>query len=69
MLPLDIACVTRLSSEVRLIKTYLRNQLGETTLGSLLQTSTESTIGFDDDEYEYFVHKLKRLNLQMRMKL
>ena len=67
--PLSVACVYCFSSKMKLMKTCLRNQLGETTLRGLLQTSTESTIGFDHNEYEYFAHKLKRLNSQMRMKL
>ena len=69
MLPLGVACVEHLFSKMKLIKTCLRSELGETTLGILLQISTVSMIGFDNDKYEYFVDKLKHLNLQMRMKL
>ena len=52
-------------------KTNLRNHPGETTLDSLLQISTESPTGFDDDEYKYFVVelKLKWGYAQMRIKL
>ena len=69
LFPLSVACVEHLFSKIKLIKICLRSQLGETTLGSLLQTSTESMIGFDDDQYEYFVDELKCLNSQMRVKL
>ena len=36
MFPLSVACVKHLFSKMKLIKTRLRNQLGETTLDSLL---------------------------------
>ena len=55
MFPLSVACVERLFYKMKLIKTRLRNQLGETTLDNLLRISTESPTGYDDDEYEYFV--------------
>ena len=66
MFPLRVACVGCLFSDM---KTRLRNQPGEKTLDSLLRISTESSTGFDKDEYKYFVDELKRLNPQMRMKL
>ena len=66
MFPFNIACVEHLFSKMKPIKTRLRNQLGETTLDSQLQISTESLTGFDDDEYKYFVDEVKRL---MRIKL
>ena len=69
LFPLSITCVEHLFSMMKLIKTRLRKQLGETTLDSLLQISTEYPTGFDNDEYEYFVDELKRLNPQMRTKL
>ena len=69
MFPLSVACVEHLFSKMKLIKTRLRNQLGETTLDSLLRISTESLTGFIDDEYKYFVDELKRLNLHMKIKL
>ena len=69
MFPLSVACVEHLFCKMKLIKTCLRNQLGETTLDSLLRISTESPTGFNDDEYKYFVDELKRLNLHMKIKL
>ena len=69
MFPLSVACVECLFSKMKLIKTRVRNQLGETTLGSLLRLSFESLTGFGDDEYKYFVDELKCLNPQMRINL
>ena len=66
--PLSVACVERLFSKMKLIKTRLRNQLGQTTLDSLLRISTESPDAFQDDEFEFFANELKRLNPNMRMK-
>ena len=68
MFPLSVACVERLFSKMKLIKTRLRNQLGQTTLDSLLRISTESPDAFQDDEFEFFANELKRLNPNMRMK-
>ena len=67
MFLLRVACVERLFSKMKLIKTRLRNQLGETTLDSLLRILTETPPGFDDDKYKYFIDELKRLNPQMRI--
>ena len=50
MFPLSAACVEHLFSKIKLIEAPLRNQLGETTLDSLLRISTESSNGFDDDK-------------------
>ena len=55
----EAVCVEHLFSKMKLRKTNLRNHPGETTLDSLLQISTESPTGFDDDEYKYFVVELK----------
>ena len=63
------ACVKHLFFKMKLTKTCLRNQLGETTLDSLLQISTESSTGFNDDKYKHFVDQLKHWNLQMRIDL
>ena len=53
------ACVEHLFFKMKLTKTCLRNQLGETTLDSPLQITTESSTGFNDDKYNYFVDQLK----------
>ena len=63
MFPLRVACAKHLFSKMKLIKTCLRNQLGETNLDSLLWISTESPTGFKDDEYKYFVDEMKCLTL------
>ena len=69
MFPLSVACVERLISKMKLMKTRLRNQLGETTLDSLLRISAGTPTGFDDDKCKYYVDELKRLNPQIRIKL
>ena len=50
MFLLSVTCVEHLFSKMKLIEALLRNQLGETTLDSLLRISTESSNGFDDDK-------------------
>ena len=69
MFPLSVACVERLISKMKLMKTRLRNQLGETTLDRLLRISAGTPTGFDDDKCKYYVDELKRLNPQIRIKL
>lgn len=69
MFPLSVACVERLFSKMKLIKTRLRNQLGQTSLDSLLRISTESPSKFQEDEYEHFVDELRRLNPNLRINL
>ena len=59
MFPLSVACVEHLFCNIKLIKTCLRNQIGETTVDSLLRVSTASLTGFNDGKYQYFIDELK----------
>ena len=54
---------------MRLIKTCLWNQLGQLSLNSLLNISTEGSEKFQDDEYKFFVNELKWLNPNLVVKL
>ena len=54
---------------MKLMKTRLRNQVGQLFLDSLLRISAESPENFQDDEYKFFVDELKRLNPSLRIKL
>ena len=67
--PLSVACVERLFSKVKLIKTGLQNQLGQLSLESLLLISTEGLEKFQDDGYNFFVSDLKRLNHNLQIML
>ena len=68
--PLEVACVERFFSKLKLVKTRLRNQLSQTTLEFLLRIATESTKeGFSDSQYEYFVDEPKKNNPKMKMSL
>ena len=68
--PISTACVERLFSKMKLIKTCSRNKLAQVKLDQLLRISTESPHdGFDDNVYEYFVDELKKLNPNMRIKI
>ena len=69
LLPLSTACLERLFSKMKLIKTRLRNNLSQSTLENLLFIATEAPKDFHDDHYEHFVNELKRLNPKMRIKL
>ena len=63
LFPLSTACVER-----KLIKTCLRNNLSQSTLGNLLFTATEARGDFHDDHYKHFVNELKKLNPNLRIK-
>ena len=67
--PISIACVERLFSRMKLVKTRLRNQLKQTSLDALLRISTEAKDGFTDMEYELFVDELKRCNPNIKLSL
>ena len=68
--PLSAACVERLFSKMKLMKTRLRNQLAQVRLDQLLRIGTESPKeGFNDNIYEYFVDELKKRNPKMRIEL
>ena len=69
LFPLSTACVERLFSKMKLIKTRLRNILSQSTLENLLFIATEAPKDFHDDHYEHFVNELKRLNPKMRINL
>ena len=50
--PISAACVERLFSKMKLVKTRLQNQLKQSTLESLLRIAMESPQnGFSDEEY------------------
>ena len=67
--PISIACVERLFSQMRLVKTRLGNQLKQSTLDSLFCITTESPLsGFVDGDFDRFVDELKWLNPNMRLK-
>jgi len=68
--PLSAACVERLFSKMKLLKTRLRNQLSQTSLESILRISTEAPIdGFSDSDYEHFVNELKKSNPRIKLTL
>ena len=68
--PISAACVERLFSKMKLVKTRLQNQLKQNTLESLLRIATESPQkGFSDQEYEHFVDELKKTNPKMKITL
>ena len=69
LFPLSVACVERVFSKMKLIKTRLRNKLSQVSLDSLIRISTEGPDEFTDNEYEFFVDELKRLNPKMRIDL
>ena len=66
---LSLACVERVFSKIKLIKTRLCNKLLQVSLDSLIRISNEALDKFSDTEYEFFVDKLKRLNPKMRIDL
>ena len=66
---LSVACVERVFSKMKLIKTKLHNKLSQVSLDSLICISSEAPDEFSDAEYEFFVDKLKRLNPKMRIDL
>ena len=68
--PINIACVECLFSQMRLVKTRLRNQLKQTTLDSLLCIATKSPLnGITDGDFSHFVNELKWLDPNMRLKI
>ena len=69
LFPLSVACVERVFSKMKLIKTRLCNKLSQVSLDSLIRISTEGPDEFTDNEYEFFVDELKRLNPKMRIDL
>ena len=62
LFPLSTACVERLFSKMKLIKTHLRNNLSQSTLENLLIILTEPPEDFHNDHYGHFVNELERLN-------
>ena len=68
--PVSAACVERLFSKMKLIKTRLRNQLSQVRLDQLLRIATETPKdGYSDDVYEQFAHELKRRYPKMKIDL
>ena len=65
LFPLSVACVERVFSKMKLIKTRLRNKLLQVSLDPLIRISTEAPYEFSDTEYEFSVDELKRLNPKM----
>ena len=68
-LPLSTTCIERLFSNMKFIKTQLRNNLSQSTLENLLFIVTEAWEDFNDDHYKYFVNELKRLTPNIRIQL
>ena len=67
---ISVACVERLFSKMKLIKTPLRNKLAQVKSDQLLRIGTGSPPdGFYDNIYEYFVDELKKLNPNMRIEI
>ena len=68
LFPVSVACVERLFSKMKLIKTRLRSQLSQGHLDQWLRISTESPKeGFSDNTYEEFVNEIKKGNLKLRI--
>ena len=54
-------CVERFFSKMKLVKTWLRNQLLQVKLENLFFIATEAPkTGFTDSEYEFFFDELKK---------
>ena len=53
------ATVERLFSFMKLVKTKLRNQMGDTTLGKLLRIKTEGPESLDNAQLETLVNNFK----------
>ena len=69
LFPLSAAVIEKLFSKLIIIKTQLRNRLGDLTLSKLLTLCTESpNDGFSDQDYERTVDQLKSENPSMRAK-
>ena len=67
---LSTACVERFFSKMKLIKTWLRNQLKQTSHENLLYITTDSMKeGLDNIVFEHFVDELKHRNPDIRMNL
>ena len=68
LFPVSVACVERLFSKMKFIKTHLRSQLSLVHLGQLLYIATESQKEvFSDNTYEDFVIEIKRRNPRLRI--
>ena len=60
--PLSTACVKRFFSKLKLVKTWLWNQLSQMNLENLLFIATETPkTRFNNGEYDFFVDELKKI--------
>ena len=60
--PLSTAYVERFFSKMKLVKTWLRNQLLQLNLENLLSIATEALkTEFTDSEYDFFVDELRKI--------
>ena len=57
LFPLSTACLERLFSKMKLIKTRFRNNLSQSTLENLSFIATEAPKDFRDDHYEHLTQK------------
>ena len=65
--PISVACVERLFSRMKLIKTRLRNRLLDVTLENLIYIALESNEVLEDEELESLVNQYERKNPSMRL--
>ena len=63
LFPISVACVERLFSKMKLIKTRLQNELSQVHSDQLLRIAIESPKkSFSDSTYEEFVNEIKKKN-------
>ena len=60
--PISVACVERLFSRMKLIKTRLRNRLLDVTLENLIYIALESNEVLEDEELESLVNQYEIKN-------
>ena len=68
MFSISISFIKRLFSRIKLV-TRLQNHLSQVSLESLLRISTKSPSNISDDMSKFFVVRLKRLSLDVRINI